>query len=257
MFATTHTYFILTLPPFYTTTLCDIDHSCTTTTLALTFDSSKIILEDIYNTFYKDEAEANEEAKLAEAELDGKDDKGKGKIDDKGKGKVDDKGKGKVDEKGNAKQVEDDVDLIDALDLQNRIKKLSEDFNRLLKAKKAKEAKEAELAEVVEVSSDEEDSSDEGFFGDEDLVLFNDVKYPLSDAEIRMFKERPTTSRAPTASTSTRSRAPTRSKAPITSTSNAQAASTAPRAMTGCVLALRAPNDPNAPPPSTTRKRKP
>ncbi|GKG53694.1 hypothetical protein Tco_0555094, partial [Tanacetum coccineum] len=62
-----------------------------------------------------------------------------------GKGKIDDKGKGKVDEKGNAKQVEDDVDLIDALDLQNRIKKLSEDFNRLLKAKKEKEAKEAEL----------------------------------------------------------------------------------------------------------------
>ncbi|GJX16584.1 hypothetical protein Tco_0217416 [Tanacetum coccineum] len=177
-----------------------------------------------------------------------------GNVNDKGKGKVDDKGKGKADEKGNAKHAEDDVDLVDALDLQNKIKKLSEDFNRLLKAKKAKEAKEAELAEVVELSSDEEDSSDEGFFGDEDLVLFNDVKYPHSDAEIRMFKERPTTSRAPTASTytSTRSRAPTASKrfrAPIASTFNAQVTSTAPRAMTGCVLALRSPNDPNAPPP--------
>ncbi|GJS27304.1 hypothetical protein Tco_0487924 [Tanacetum coccineum] len=91
---------------------------------------------------------------------------------------------------------------------------------------KAKKAKEAELTEVVEVSSDE------GFFGDEDLVLYNDVKYPLSDAEIRIFKERPTTSRATTASTSTRSRAPTtstRSRALIGSTSNAQAAFTAPR----------------------------
>ncbi|GKF51650.1 hypothetical protein Tco_0148117 [Tanacetum coccineum] len=109
------------------------------------------------------------------------------------------------------------------------------------------------LTEVVKVSSDE------------DVVLFNDVKYPLSYPEIRMFKEIPTTSRAPTAFTSTRSRAPnasTRSRAPIASTSNAQAASTTPRGymkidMTGCMLALRAPNDPNAPPPSTTRKRKP
>ncbi|GJY62677.1 hypothetical protein Tco_0464137 [Tanacetum coccineum] len=33
---------------------------------------------------------------------------------------------------------------------------------------------------VVQVSSDEDDSS-EGFFGDEDVVLFNDVKYPLTD----------------------------------------------------------------------------
>ncbi|GKG31131.1 hypothetical protein Tco_0423619, partial [Tanacetum coccineum] len=54
----------------------------------------------------------------------------------------------------------------------------------LLKAKKVKEANETNEAkkgekEVVEVSSDEEHSSDEGFFGDEDLVLYNDVKYPL------------------------------------------------------------------------------
>nr|GEV79895.1 hypothetical protein [Tanacetum cinerariifolium] len=165
------------------------------------------------------------------------DDKKKGKMDDKGKRKVDEKGKEKVDEKGNAK---------------------------LLKSKKAKEAEEAELVEVVEVSNDEEDSSDEGFFGDEDLVLYNDVKYPPDDAEIRMFMERPTTSRNPTTSTSTRSRAhttSTRSRAPIASTSNAQAAFTTLRgyrkiAMTGCVLALRAPNDPNALPPLTTRKRK-
>ncbi|GKA81546.1 hypothetical protein Tco_0788238, partial [Tanacetum coccineum] len=89
----------------------------------------------------------------------------------------------------------DDVDLDhvdhDALDLENRVKKLEEDFSRILKAKKAKEAKEAELKvnKVVQVSSDE------GFFFDEDVVLFNDVKYPLTDAKIRMFKERPTTSK--------------------------------------------------------------
>ncbi|GKC52450.1 hypothetical protein Tco_1075195 [Tanacetum coccineum] len=97
-------------------------------------------------------------------------------------------------------------------DLQNRVEKLKgdlaraqkakqaehdkgKDFSRLLKAKESKEAKEAKSkvkTEVVEVSSDE------GFYGDEDVVLFNDVKYPLSDAEIRMFKKRPTTSRAPT-----------------------------------------------------------
>ncbi|GJX93357.1 hypothetical protein Tco_0347943 [Tanacetum coccineum] len=237
---------------------------------------SQIIVEDIYNTFYKDEAEAGEEVELAKESEDMslsimKDDKGRGKVDDKGKRKVDDvqnrverlegdmaraeKGKAKliIFEKGKAKQAEDDVDLVDALDLERRIKKLSEDFNRLLKAKKAKEKKKAEEAElkvkkeVVEVSSDEKDSSDEEV------------------AEIRMFKERPTTSRTPNAFISTRlrtstaftrSRAPTtstRSRAPIASTSNAQAASTAPT----CVLALRAPNDPNAPPPSTTQKRKP
>ncbi|GKG29954.1 hypothetical protein Tco_0419852, partial [Tanacetum coccineum] len=45
------------------------------------------------------------------------------------------------------------------------------------------------LAEVVQVSSDE------GYSVDEDVVCFNDVKYPLTDAEIRMFKDTPTTSR--------------------------------------------------------------
>ncbi|GJW69726.1 hypothetical protein Tco_0126643 [Tanacetum coccineum] len=100
-----------------------------------------------------------------------------------------------------AKQAEhdlDDVDLVDALDLENRIKKLEEDFK------------------VVQISSYE------GFSDDEDVVCINDVKYPFTDAEIRMFKERPTTSKAPKASTSTRSRAP------IASTFSAQAASTSP-----------------------------
>ncbi|GJX64511.1 hypothetical protein Tco_0298854 [Tanacetum coccineum] len=183
---------------------------------------SHIIFEDIYNTFFKDEAEADEEAELA------KDDKGKGKVNDKGKGKVNDlqnrvdrfemiKSKMMVFEKGTKKAS---VDLVDALHLQNRIKKLSEDFNMLVKAKKTKEAKEAKVVKVVE--------------------------------------ERPTTSRAPIASTSTT----LREIVPIASTFDAQAASTASRgyrkiAMTRCVLGLRALNDPNASPPSTTRKRKP
>ncbi|GJZ88886.1 hypothetical protein Tco_0660668 [Tanacetum coccineum] len=122
---------------------------------------SQIILEDIYNTFYKDEAE------LA------KDDKGNGKVDDKGKGKIDDKGKEKMDdlvdalEKGKSKLMvsgkgtkKASVDLVDVLE-EGKIKKLSEDFKTFLKTK---EAKEAEVVEVVEVPSDEEDSSNEAFF---------------------------------------------------------------------------------------------
>nr|GEZ54834.1 hypothetical protein [Tanacetum cinerariifolium] len=70
-------------------------------------------------------------------------DKGKGKVDDKGKENVDDlqdkvdrlekaKSKLMVSEKGTKKAS---VDLVDALDLQNRIKKLYEDFNMLGKGK--------------------------------------------------------------------------------------------------------------------------
>ncbi|GKB44976.1 hypothetical protein Tco_0889918, partial [Tanacetum coccineum] len=140
--------------------------------------------------------------------------------------------------------------VIKDLDLEPKIDAMMRDFLKFLKAKKTKEAKESNEAELKVKK---------------DVVMFNDVKYLLSDAEIRMFKERPITLRAPTASTSIRSRAPTastRSKAPIASTSTVKAASTAPRGyrkivMTGCVLALRAPNDPNAPPSLTTRKRKP
>ncbi|GJQ89522.1 hypothetical protein Tco_0000661 [Tanacetum coccineum] len=84
----------------------------------------------------------------------------------------DDKGKGKVHD----------------LDLKNRIEKLEVDFGRMIKAKEAKQADHDQLkvnTEVIEISSDE------GVFGDEDLVLFTDLKYPLTDAEIMMFKERP------------------------------------------------------------------
>nr|GEY94511.1 hypothetical protein [Tanacetum cinerariifolium] len=165
-------------------------------------------------------------------------------------------------DKGKVKQTEldlDDVDL-DHVDLENIVKNLKEDFSRMLKENKAKEGNEADEAELKV---------------NKDVVCFNDVKYPLTNAEIKMFKKRPTTSKAPTrqlASTSTRFRAPiaststfkasTRSKAPIASTSIAQAASTsAPRvyrriAMTGYVLGLRAPSDHNARPLSTLRKRK-
>ncbi|GKA50396.1 hypothetical protein Tco_0743469 [Tanacetum coccineum] len=88
-------------------------------------------------------------------------------MDDNGKGKMDDKGKGKID------------DLVDVIEKGKSNLMVSEKGTKKA-SKKTKEAKEAEV--------DEEDSSDE------DLVLFNHVKYPLSDAEIRMFKERPTTS---------------------------------------------------------------
>ncbi|GKB53474.1 hypothetical protein Tco_0904227 [Tanacetum coccineum] len=136
-----------------------------------------------------------------------------------------------------AKQAEHDqrkrkVHDLDNLDLENRIKKLEVDFGRMLKAKKAKEAKNDQL------------KVNKGFLSDdEDFVLFNDVKYLLTDAKIMMFKERPTRQVA------------------STSTSNAQAASTLTSrgyrkiAMTGYVLGLRAPSDPNAPT-SAPRKRK-
>ncbi|GKE50181.1 hypothetical protein Tco_1481439 [Tanacetum coccineum] len=94
---------------------------------------SQIILEDIYNTFYKDETELAKEGKV--------------KADGIWKG---------------TKKAS--VDLVDSLDLQNSIKNLSKDFNTFVKAKETKEAKEEE---VVEVPSDEKDSSDEAFFGDE------------------------------------------------------------------------------------------
>ncbi|GKE91907.1 hypothetical protein Tco_1573002, partial [Tanacetum coccineum] len=78
-----------------------------------------------------------------------KDNKGKGKlVEDNGKGKVHDiqnrVGSLEVDlaRAIKAEQVDDhnDHDLY-SLDLANRIKKLKEDFGRLLKAKKAKESK--------------------------------------------------------------------------------------------------------------------
>ncbi|GJW50798.1 hypothetical protein Tco_0092149 [Tanacetum coccineum] len=164
---------------------------------------------------------------------------------DKGKGKVE----GDLARANQAKQAGDDVDLVDAddvdlfdaLDLENIVIKLEEDFTRLLKAKKAKEAKKAEEAEL-KVNKVVQVSSDKGFSGDEDIVCHNDVKYPLTNVEIRMFMEIPTTSRGlkrQFASTSTRSRAL------IDSTK---------KPGSRCVLALFAPN---ALPPFPLQKRSP
>nr|GEW04606.1 hypothetical protein [Tanacetum cinerariifolium] len=142
-----------------------------------------IILDDVYDTFYRD---GEEEAKVAKAN-----DKGKGKLvennekgkeaehhhlkvnkDNKGKGKlVEDNGKGKVHDIQNrvgsvevdlareikAKQVDDHDDHdLDTLDLEKRIKKLKEDFSRLLKAKKAKESNKAKKAREAKKAKEAE-----------------------------------------------------------------------------------------------------
>ncbi|GKA39765.1 hypothetical protein Tco_0732316 [Tanacetum coccineum] len=105
-------------------------------------------------------------------------DKGKGKVHDiqtrvkklkvdlvraiKAKQAEHDKGKGNQLDDVDLDAYDDDLDAhddddLDALDLENIIKKLEEDFGRLLKAKKAElKAKEVMLVEVVQVSSDEE-----------------------------------------------------------------------------------------------------
>nr|GEV20301.1 hypothetical protein [Tanacetum cinerariifolium] len=138
-------------------------------------------------------------------------DKEKGKMDDKGKGKIDDlvdaveKGKSKlmVSEKGTKKE---NVDLVDALDLQNRIKKLSEILILMLRLGCLRR--------------------------DPLLPLPQDQELPLLPQDLDL----------------------------IASAFNAQPAASRGYkkiAMIGCVLSLRAPNDPNALPPLTIRKRKP
>ncbi|GKD28468.1 hypothetical protein Tco_1239246, partial [Tanacetum coccineum] len=123
------------------------------------YDKGKGKVHDLENIIEK--LEVDKEAKHAEhAQL-------KVNKDDKGKGKVHD------------------------LDLENRIKKLEVNFGSMLKAKKAKQAENDHLKvnkEVIQISSDGDVFSDEGVFGDEDIVLINDVKYPLTDDEIIMFK---------------------------------------------------------------------
>ncbi|GKA62462.1 hypothetical protein Tco_0761981 [Tanacetum coccineum] len=201
---------------------------------------SQIILEDIYNTFYKDEAKLAKEGyeiwrpsssggpvrwHLSHSPKDGPD-KGKGKMDDlvdaveKGKSKL------MVSEKGTKKAS---VELVDALDLQNRIKKLYEDFNTLVKAKKIKEAKEAEVVKA-EVSSNKDDSRENHYFS---------LSTRSKDSQRPIYKF----SALMTSHFSMAQPGYTKRVRKI--------------AMTGCVLGLRALNDPNAPPPSTTRKRKP
>nr|GEU39718.1 hypothetical protein [Tanacetum cinerariifolium] len=63
------------------------------------------------------------------------------------------------DDKGKRKHVDDHDDDLDTFDLENRIKKLKEDFGRLLKANKAKEAnksKEVKLAKKAKKAKKEE-----------------------------------------------------------------------------------------------------
>nr|GEY50353.1 hypothetical protein [Tanacetum cinerariifolium] len=183
---------------------------------------TNIILDDVYDTFYRDEEQETDVAKENDNEW--------GKEAEHDHLKVN-KGKLEVNlaKAIKARQVDDHDDDLGTFDLENRIKKLEEYFGRLLKAKmakesmlaelkakKAKEENEAMLAEVVHISNDEDD--------DEDHIASTSI----------------------------------RSKAPIASTSNAQAASTAPKgyeklSMTGYVLDVFAPN---APPPLATRKRK-
>ncbi|GKC04461.1 hypothetical protein Tco_0996071 [Tanacetum coccineum] len=297
-----------------------------------------IIWDDVYNTFYRDKEAETEVAKESEdmtlsimkekflsmVEFEKATVKDYTKlvvtdgmvdytafIDDKGKGKEakhdhlkvnkDDKGKGKlIDDKGKGKEVEHDHLKVNKYDKEMEIiKKLEEDFDRLLKAKKANEAKKAKLAKDAKEAKKEELKAKEAKKAKkakkakeaewkakeakkakEAELKAKKAKKAMKAKEAMLAKvvqissdedEDPTTptstrSRTPSASTSTRSRAPTaststRSRAPIASTSNAQAASTAPRGyrkicMTGCAIALFAPNAPNAPPPSVTRKRK-
>ncbi|GJW99055.1 hypothetical protein Tco_0180863 [Tanacetum coccineum] len=119
---------------------------------------SQITLEDIYNKFYKDKAEADEEAELAKEKSENAIVKNYTKLvvtdgmidyvlekygnkwncedeiaeviledlwikytkDDKRKGKVDDKGKGKVDEKGKGKVDENGKEKVDEKGIQSR-----------------------------------------------------------------------------------------------------------------------------------------
>nr|GEV13443.1 hypothetical protein [Tanacetum cinerariifolium] len=166
-----------------------------------------IIMDDVYDTFYKDKEEEkflamveSEKARVKDyrklvvtdemidyvLEKYGNKWKSKDEIAyfiledlwlnygkyDKGKEKlVEDNGKGKMHEIQNrvgsvevdlasaikAKQVDDyDDDDLDSLDLANRIKKLEEDFGRLLKAKKAKESKKAKKAKEAKKAREAE-----------------------------------------------------------------------------------------------------
>ncbi|GJW66123.1 hypothetical protein Tco_0118007 [Tanacetum coccineum] len=258
-----------------------------------------VILEDLWLKYGKDDkgkgnlVEDNEKGKEAEHHhlKVNKDDKGKGKlVEDNGKGKMHDiqnrVGYVEVDSAKaiKAKQVDDhDDDALDTLDLENRIKKLEEDFGRQekaretelakqekktkedeLKAKEVKKANEGKKAKEAELKAKEAKKSKEVELKAKEAMLAElkakkAKKAKNSKEEMLAEVVQISSDEDPTAPTSTRSKSPTaststKSRAPIVSTYNAQAASTAPR---GCVIALFAPNSPNAPPPSATRKRKP
>ncbi|GJZ73321.1 hypothetical protein Tco_0637467 [Tanacetum coccineum] len=144
--------------------------------------------------------------------------------DDKGKEKlVEDNGKGK------AKQIDDhDDDDLDTLDLENIIKKLEEDLAEL-KANEAKEAREAELkAKEAKKAKDTE------------LKAKKAKEAMLAELKAKKAKRAKNAKEAMLAEV-------VASNAPI---------GYRKITMTGCVIALFAPNALNAPPPSATRKRK-
>ncbi|GJY68937.1 hypothetical protein Tco_0471919, partial [Tanacetum coccineum] len=143
-------------------------------------------------------------------------------------------------------------------DLANIIKKLEEDFGRLLKAKNAKEVKEAKKASEAKKAKEAKKARDVELKAkkakEAELKAKKAKKAMQAELKAKKAKEAmlaevvqistdedddedptaPTSirSRALTASTSTRSKAPTAytsTRAPIAFTSNAQAASTAPR----------------------------
>nr|GEX04937.1 hypothetical protein [Tanacetum cinerariifolium] len=165
-----------------------------------------------------------------------------------------------------ARQVDDDDDL-DTLDLENRIKKLEEDFGWLLKAKKAKKSKKAKKVKLTkeakkkEVKPKEEKKANKAELKAKETMLAElkakkakkakeAKKAMLAELKAKKAKEamlaeviQISSDEDPTDFTSIRSRAP------IASIFIPQVASTAPR----YVLALFAPN---ALPSSAIRKRK-
>ncbi|GJV79469.1 hypothetical protein Tco_1515339 [Tanacetum coccineum] len=105
-----------------------------------------IILDDVFDIFYRDKEAKIEVAKESE--------------DMSLSIMKYDKGKGKEAEHDHLKMIRyaycciGSSDL-DTLDLENRIKKLKEDFGRLLKAKKAKEAKKSKEVKLAKEAKKE------------------------------------------------------------------------------------------------------
>ncbi|GKB46630.1 hypothetical protein Tco_0897383 [Tanacetum coccineum] len=229
-----------------------------------------VILEDLWLKYEKDDKGKGKEAEYDHLKVN-KDDKVNGKVHDiqNRLGKLE----GDLARGIKARQVDD----LDTLDFENIIKKLEEDFGWLLKAKRAKEAKKSKKAKKVKLTKEAKKAkkkelkpkeakkakkaelkakeammaelkakkAKEAMLAELKAKKANEAKEAMLPEVVQISSDEDD-DEDPTASTSTRSRAP------ITSTSIPQAASIAPR----YVLALFALNAPNAPPPSTTRKRK-
>nr|GEW57371.1 hypothetical protein [Tanacetum cinerariifolium] len=208
---------------------------------------------------------------------------------------VEDNGKGKVHDIQNrvgsvevdlaraikAYQVDDyDDHDIDTLDLENRIKKLEKDFGRLLKTKKAKESKkareakkagDAELAKQAKKAREVELKAKDAKKAKEEESKAKKAKEAkeamLTELKAKKAKKEKNAKEAMLAEVvqissdedndeDHTSSIPQDPELPLPPT-----AFTAPRgymkiAMTGYVIALFAPNAPNAPSPSATRKKK-